>query len=84
MCKHCKKPICDCNTYNGWANYETWNVARWIQNNENWYLIARDMDNYDEFVDLMNDCGVFATGDLVSLRDEHLDYLELTHLVGQL
>ena len=28
-------------TYNGWANYETWNVALWLGNNEVMYNFAR-------------------------------------------
>lgn len=29
--------------YNGWNNYETWNVALWIDNEESTYREARDM-----------------------------------------
>ena len=29
--------------YNGWTNYETWNVALWIDNDEGMYYTARDM-----------------------------------------
>ena len=28
--------------YNGWKNYETWNIALWLQNDYPIYCIARD------------------------------------------
>ena len=28
-------------TYNGWTNYETWNVALWLGNDEGLYNLAR-------------------------------------------
>ena len=28
-------------TYNGWANYETWNVTLWLGNDETMYNFAR-------------------------------------------
>lgn len=32
------------NTYNGWANYETWNVALLINNDYGLYTIAQEYD----------------------------------------
>lgn len=29
--------------YNGWANYETWNVALWLGNDESFYRAMREM-----------------------------------------
>ena len=30
-------------TYNGWTNYETWNVALWLGNDEGTYNLVREM-----------------------------------------
>ena len=39
--------------YNGWENYETWNVALWINNNESLYHLAMEAGDYQTFVDYL-------------------------------
>lgn len=36
--------------YNGFANYETWNVALWLNNDECFYSAAQAVNCYAEFL----------------------------------
>ena len=69
-------------TYNGLTNYHTWNVALYIQNEENLYLWAQECSDYQEFVD-----GLFTetTPDGVSWTDlSQLDTSELDEMLEEL
>lgn len=37
-------------TFNGWANWATWNVALWLQNNYPHYALARKFDRYNALI----------------------------------
>lgn len=40
-------------TYNGWANWQTWNVALWIQNHFDLYAVALMAGSYEEFLEFL-------------------------------
>ena len=69
-------------TYNGWANYETWNVALWIQNDYALYKFASRYDDYSKFVAAIGFGS--ETGDGVSFASPKLDYQELTEMLQEL
>ena len=43
--------------YNGWADWTTWNCALWIGGDEGLYNIAKDCEDYPEFLQYIH--GVF-------------------------
>ena len=62
--------------YNGWTNYETWNVALWIQNDEGFYNLARQCDDYSEFVSAL--CkGCVQTPDGVNWKDPKVNVIQI-------
>ena len=66
-------------TYNVWENYETWNVALWIQNDEGFYSLAREAGSYEDFVDALEACSFnsLKTPDGVSFTDPKVNVLEI-------
>lgn len=74
-------------TYNGWANHETWNVALWIQNDEPLYRASyRFMRGYvgsDPYRDLIAaiDIADQQTPDGVAYTDPAIDREELDEML---
>ena len=65
-------------TYNGWENYETWNVALWINNEEGLYEFARECGDYETFVNYLYEYyGATETGDGVKFADPKVNVIQL-------
>lgn len=74
--------------HNGWKNWETWNVALWIDNEEALYKLARSlrfkMEPYRTFSLLMLEAGSKGTPDGVAWDDAGLDRDELDRMIEEL
>ena len=35
--------------FNGWKDRATWNIALWINNDEDWYSLSRDAVDFADF-----------------------------------
>ena len=83
-------------TYNGWANYETWNAALWIGNDEFLYNTAKACVEYcaswetpwEKFVRCMTDGQIgrhlVTTGDGVAWNDPAIDAAEMMEMMTDL
>ncbi len=71
-------------SYNGWENYETWNVALWLQNDEGLYNLAQECGSYEDTVTALKELGRYKTPDgtrydspevnVIQLNSELFDY----------
>lgn len=69
-------------SYNGWKNYETWNVALWLANDEQLYRIARHAANgtrtpYRDLVETLARRGITETPDGVAYDDPCISLREM-------
>ena len=73
-------------SYNGWSNYETWNVALWLQNDFDFYSVASCCADYRSFLFFFGaaDGVIKATPDGVYFDDPRLDHAELDEMIAEL
>ncbi len=78
-------------TYNGWTNYETWNVALWMDNDEFLYNTAKACVTYAEFnecpyekfIRCMHNIDSMNTGDKVAWDDPNVNHTEIVEAMAE-
>lgn len=72
--------------YNGWKNYQTWNIALWIGNDEGLYHMAREYaaEGYVSLAKALADEGTVKTADGVYYLDPALSIPELNRMMREL
>ena len=70
-------------TYNGWTNYQTWNVALYIQNEYNLYLESLRHTSYIEMIPFLQMMMGDKTPDGVRWDDIQLDTNELDEMLNE-
>ena len=69
--------------YNGWSDWTTWNVALWINNEESIYNIAKDCNDYIDFLfEMQAMCGFYSTPDGADYGEANLD--EMNELIKEI
>lgn len=61
------------NTYNGWKNWATWNVALWLGNDEALYKLSRRFVSYKDLADALEEMDTPTTPDGAKYKDPDLD-----------
>lgn len=79
--------------YNGWKNYDTWNVMLWISNTENLYFTLLDIrEEYKlqnkklSYKNFINEIGYQneETGDNIKFLNYKLSYRELNYAIQEI
>ena len=69
--------------YNGWADWTTWNCALWINNEESIYNIAKDCNDYIDFLfEMQAMCGFYSTPDGADYGEANLE--EMNELIKEI
>lgn len=69
--------------YNGWSNYWTWAVALYIDNDEGLQEIAKECDDYAEFIAYMHECDSWEVDD-IRWSDPVINHAELDAMIQEM
>ena len=65
-------------SYNGWTDWTTWNVALWIRNEQSIYNVAAVCDTYSDFLwEMQAMCGFYSTPDGADYGEANYDEMNL-------
>ena len=67
--------------YNGWTNYETWNVGLWLGGDQGLYEMARRAMDYDHLLEMLSMLGSETTGDGVRWDDAKVNAVEINEML---
>ena len=72
-------------TFNGFKNWETWNIALWITNDRGLYEFAKGFCNYRTFAQCLLEKSTFiSTPDGADFLSNALDYNKLDEIIYEL
>lgn len=68
--------------YNGWTNYETWNVALWIGGDEALYKTSRNFKSYKAFI---SETGLYdqKTMEGTAWNDPLINHAEMDEMLAE-
>ena len=70
--------------YNGWTNYETWNVGLWLGGDEGLYDIARRAMDFSHLLEIFESYGIETTGDGVRWDDPKVNAVEIDEMLEEM
>ena len=82
MTATCQANIDD-QTYQGWTNYETWNVALWIGNDEGLYDEAKCCGSYSVLLHVLYENGSKETPDGVKWTDPKVNHIKIDDMIRE-
>ena len=71
-------------TYNGYANYATWNVSMFLTSDEGLYNLVKRFDSWQMCIIALESFGLTETCDNISFDDPDLDINELDEMLAEL
>ena len=69
--------------YNGWTNYETWNVGLWLGGIAVIFALARRVFDYDHLCEMLACIGSETTGDGVRWDDPKVNAVEIDEMLQE-